>query len=111
MATLSVWRFETAGGAEGALDTLKELRRQELIQVHDAAVVAWDEGRKKPETKHLADMTGPGALGGAFWGLLFGLIFFVPLFGLAVGRRGAPSPATSRRSGSTRTSSSGSATR
>jgi len=88
MATLSVWRFETAGGAERALDTLKELRRQELIQVHDAAVVAWDEGRKKPKTKHLADMTGPGALGGAFWGLLFGLIFFVPLFGLAVGAAG-----------------------
>ena len=88
MATLSVWRVETAGGAEGALDTLKELRRQELIQVHDAAVVTWDKGRKKPKTKHLADMTGPGALGGAFWGLLFGLIFFVPLFGLAVGAAG-----------------------
>src|SRR2546429_1126472 len=60
MATLSVWRFATAAGAEGALDTLKELQRQELIQVHDAAVVTWEEGRKKPKTKHLADMTGPG---------------------------------------------------
>ena len=88
MATLSVWRFESAGGAEEALDTLKELQRQELIKVNDAAVVSWEEGRKKPKTKHLADMTGPGALGGAFWGLLFGLIFFVPLFGLAIGAAG-----------------------
>jgi uncharacterized membrane protein len=27
-------------------------------------------------------MTGAGALSGAFWGLLFGLIFFIPIFGL-----------------------------
>jgi uncharacterized membrane protein len=30
-------------------------------------------------------MTGMGALQGAFWGMLFGLISFVPFFGLAVG--------------------------
>jgi uncharacterized membrane protein len=30
-------------------------------------------------------VTGAGALGGGSWGFLFGLIFFVPLLGLAVG--------------------------
>jgi len=30
-------------------------------------------------------MAGAGALGSAFWGLLFGLQFFVPILGLAVG--------------------------
>jgi len=30
-------------------------------------------------------MTSAGALDGSFWGLLFGLIFFVPLLGMAVG--------------------------
>ena len=53
-----------------------------------ATLSVWRFETKKPKTKHLADMTGPGALGGAFWGLLFGLIFFVPLFGLAVGAAG-----------------------
>ncbi len=85
MATLSVWRFDTAEGAEGAVATLQDLQKQELIQLHDAATVTWEEGKKKPKTRHLADMTGEGALGGAFWGFLFGLIFFVPLLGMAVG--------------------------
>jgi uncharacterized membrane protein len=30
-------------------------------------------------------MVGAGALGGAFWGLLIGLIFLVPIFGLVHG--------------------------
>ncbi|HEY4279680.1 MAG TPA: DUF1269 domain-containing protein [Conexibacter sp.] len=85
MATLTVWRFPDAAGAESAVATLQDLQRQELIQLQDAATVSWEVGAKKPKTRHLADMTGQGALGGAFWGLLFGLIFFVPLLGLAVG--------------------------
>lgn len=85
MATLTVWRFDDADGAASAVAMLQELRKQELIQLHDAATVSWEEGKKKPKTRHLADMTGEGALGGAFWGLLFGLIFFVPLLGMAVG--------------------------
>jgi uncharacterized membrane protein len=85
MATLTVWRFETADGAENALATLERLQKEELIRVHDAAVVSWPEGRKKPRTRQLHNLAGAGALGGMFWGLLFGLIFFVPLLGAAVG--------------------------
>ncbi|HEY7196951.1 MAG TPA: DUF1269 domain-containing protein [Gaiellaceae bacterium] len=83
--TLSVWKFDTASGADDALSTLGDLQRQELIQVHDAAVVSWPEGKKKPKTRQAENLTGSGALGGAFWGLLFGLIFFVPLLGMALG--------------------------
>jgi uncharacterized membrane protein len=85
MATLTVWKFEDPDGAERVVEKLQQLQKQELIQLHDAAVVSWPADKKKPKTRHLADMTGAGALGGAFWGLLFGLIFFVPLLGLAVG--------------------------
>ncbi|MEU8926974.1 DUF1269 domain-containing protein [Kitasatospora sp. NPDC048545] len=88
MATLTVWRFPTATGADEALDTLKKLQRQELIKVQDGAVVAWPDGAKKPRTRHLSDMTGMGALGGAFWGFLLGLVFFVPVLGAAVGAAG-----------------------
>jgi uncharacterized membrane protein len=42
-------------------------------------------GKKKQETKHLADLTGAGALSGSFSGMLFGLIFFIPLLGLVAG--------------------------
>ena len=85
MATLTVWKFDTAGGAEQAEEILRGLSQQELITIHDAAAVSWEVGKKKPKTRQAASLTGAGAMGGAFWGLLFGLIFFVPLLGLAVG--------------------------
>jgi uncharacterized membrane protein len=85
MATLTVWKFDSPDGAERATETLADLQKQELIKVHDAAVVSWPEGRKKPKTRQLSGLAGAGALGGAFWGLLFGLLFFIPLLGMAVG--------------------------
>lgn len=85
MATLTVWKFPDEHGADKAIETLEQLQRQELIKVHDAAVVSWPPDKKKPRTRQLHNLAGAGALGGAFWGLLFGLIFFVPLFGLAIG--------------------------
>jgi uncharacterized membrane protein len=85
MATLTVWKFPTAGGAEEAIRTLERLQGEELIKVHDGAIVEWPADKKKPRTRQLHNLAGAGALGGAFWGLLFGLIFFVPFFGLAIG--------------------------
>src|SRR6476661_10592406 len=85
MATMTVWKFPTANGAAIAEETLKDLQRRELIQVHDAAIVTYPEGARKPKTRQLRSLTGAGALGGAFWGMLFGLLFFIPLLGLAVG--------------------------
>src|SRR6516165_12646221 len=85
MATLSAWKFADADGAENSEQILLGLQSQGLIVIHDAAVVSWPEGKKRPKTKQLNSLTGAGALGGSFWGLLFGLIFFVPLLGMAVG--------------------------
>ena len=42
-------------------------------------------GKKETKNKALADLTGAGALSGAFRGMWFGLIFFIPLFGLVAG--------------------------
>ena len=85
MATLTVWKFPSPLGAEQAEHTLEQLSKQELITIHDAAIVSFPEGAKKPKTRQLNNLTGAGALGGSFWGLLFGLIFFVPLLGMAIG--------------------------
>jgi uncharacterized membrane protein len=85
MATLTVFKFPDATGAERALDRVKSLQKQKLINLQDAAIVTWPEGKKKPETHHLVNMAGVGALDGAFWGMLFGLIFFVPILGAAIG--------------------------
>jgi uncharacterized membrane protein len=83
--TLTVWKFDTVGGALDAERRLLALQSTDLITVNDAAVVSWDIDKKKPKTRQLNSTTGTGALGGAFWGFLFGLIFFVPLIGIAVG--------------------------
>jgi len=85
MATFTVWKFDSAGGADDALNTLERLQKEELITLEDGAVVTWPEGKKKPKTRQLHSLAGAGALGGAFWGFLFGLLFFIPIFGLAVG--------------------------
>jgi uncharacterized membrane protein len=85
MATLTVWKFDSADGADHAVETLRNLVSEELITLHDAATVSWPADKKKPKTRQLSNLTGMGALGGSFWGLLFGLLFFVPLLGVAVG--------------------------
>jgi len=85
MATMTVWKFPTPEGADTAEETLKQLSKEGLITVHDAAIVTYPQGAKKPKTRQLNSMTGAGALGGAFWGMLFGLIFLVPLLGAAIG--------------------------
>jgi uncharacterized membrane protein len=85
MTTLTVWKFNTADGAQEVLDKLVPLQKEHIIQIIDAATVSWPEGKKKPKTKQAVNLAGLGALDGAFWGLLFGLIFFCPIFGIAIG--------------------------
>jgi uncharacterized membrane protein len=85
MATLTVWKFDSAEGADEASQTLQDLARENVVVLHDAATVTWEDGKKKPRTRQLASTTGAGALGGTFWGLLFGMIFFMPLLGAAIG--------------------------
>ena len=78
MATLTVLKFSTPEGAANMLEKIKGLQKMELIKLQDAAIVTWPQGQKAPKTKQLVDMAGMGAMQGAFWGMLFGLIFFVP---------------------------------
>jgi|SRR5665647_342130 uncharacterized membrane protein len=85
MTTLTVLKFETPEGATKALHLVQDLSKKQLITLHDAAIVTWPEGKKKPKTEQLHSLAGAGALSGAFWGMLFGLLFFVPIFGLVVG--------------------------
>lgn len=83
--TLTVWKFDSAEGADHAAATLERLAREQLLTLHDAAVVSWEPDGRKPKTRQLGRSAARNALGGSFWGLLFGMIFFVPLIGAAVG--------------------------
>ena len=48
MTTLTVWKFDSEGGARNALQVLERLQKQELIQIVDGAIVTWAPDRKKP---------------------------------------------------------------
>jgi len=85
MATVTVLKFSTAEGANNALTQVRDLQQKHLIKLHDAAIVTWPQGKKSPTTRQLVDLVGMGATSGMFWGMLLGLIFAVPLFGMAVG--------------------------
>ena len=84
IATLTVLKFDTPGGAQHTLEVIQNLSRMQLITLQDSAVVSWPVGKKKPKTEQ-SKVTGLGAMSGAFWGILFGLLFTVPIFGLVAG--------------------------
>ena len=84
MSDLYALAFKTDTGAAEMLDTIKSLQKQQLITVSDAAtVVRKPDGKVK--VKQAVDLVSAGALGGAFWGMLIGLLFWMPWLGLAVG--------------------------
>jgi len=85
MANLVVLKFDTPDGAEKGLELAQSLQKQQLLQILDAVTVTWPRGKKKPKTRQVGHIVATGALDGAFWGMLLGFIFFVPVLGMAVG--------------------------
>ena len=85
MAAVTVLKFGESDGAVKALSEIQSLQKDHLIKVHDAAIVTWPVGTKSPKTRQLVDLVAIGAMSGMFWGMLLGIIFLTPLFGMAVG--------------------------
>jgi uncharacterized membrane protein len=70
--------------AEKVRQELIQATKEHLVRLEDAVVVDVDEDGKVK--LHQATSTaGVGALGGAAWGGLIGLLFLAPLFGMAIG--------------------------
>jgi uncharacterized membrane protein len=87
MSDLVVLAFNTETGAEDMRLELVDLQKQKIITLEDAAVVVRKQDGKV-KVKQAQSLVGAGALGGAFWGMLIGLIFWVPWLGLAAGALG-----------------------
>jgi uncharacterized membrane protein len=85
MTTFTVWKFEDADGAEHALRLLKDAEDENLVDVLDHAVITWPEDSAQPHMRHKHDSTARGAAKGAFWGVLAGALFTVPVVGAAAG--------------------------
>src|SRR5437763_5070764 len=84
MADLFVLGFPTKEKAEAVLEVSRDLQKQELLDLEDAALV-WRTADGKIKMQQAYSPVAAGVAGGALWGLLFGLLFLMPVFGLAVG--------------------------
>ncbi len=84
MSSLIVVGFKDEFTADQVVLELRQLQREHLVDLEDAAIVIRNkEGKVK--IKQTQELTTAGALSGGFWGLLLGFIFLNPLLGWAVG--------------------------
>ncbi len=84
MAELVAIVYPDEGRAVEVMAKLKELSSQYLIDLEDAVFVTKNtEGKVKIHQS--VDLTGAGAVGGAFWGMLIGLLLFIPIGGMIIG--------------------------
>lgn len=87
MSDLVVVAFDTEDGAFKLRDAMASLQKQHIVALEDAAVVVRRQDGKV-KVKQAQSIVGAGALGGAFWGMLIGLLFWMPWLGLAAGALG-----------------------
>jgi uncharacterized membrane protein len=87
MSDLIVLAFDSEDGAAQLREKLLAMQKQHIIELADAAVVVRRQDGKV-KVKQLHSLVGAGAMGGAFWGMLIGLIFWMPWLGLAMGALG-----------------------
>ena len=83
MSNLVAIAYDDVDQAQEVMGTLGQLVKEHSLTLEDAVII---EHREDGKIKlHQPSMAGIGATGGALWGGLIGLIFFMPLLGLAVG--------------------------
>src|SRR5207342_487117 len=84
MSDLVVIAFPTEAKAEEVRQKLLAMQKEYLIELGDA-VVAVKDSNGNIKLNQLINTTAAGAVTGAFWGSLIGLIFLMPLVGAALG--------------------------
>jgi uncharacterized membrane protein len=83
MSDLVAIAYPDLGTARQVMSNIDEAQKARLITLEDAVIV---ESKADGKVKlHQPSLAGVGAAGGALWGGLIGLIFLVPLFGMAIG--------------------------
>ena len=84
MSELIVFAFPDEKGASEMDEAIHRLKKEELITLDDAAVVVRNHDGKV-KVKQAVNLVGTGTVGGAFWGMLIGLLFSMPWLGMAIG--------------------------
>jgi uncharacterized membrane protein len=90
--------FPSEEKAEQVRQKLLDMQREYLIELGDAVIVVKQpDGRIK--LNQLFNPTASGAVPGAFWGALIGMIFLMPLAGAAIGAASGALAGTVTRAG------------
>lgn len=84
MSELIVFAFPNEKGASEMDEAINRLKKEQLITLDDAAIVVRNHDGKV-KVKQAVNLVGTGTVGGAFWGMLIGLLFWMPWLGMAVG--------------------------
>jgi len=84
MSNLIVIGFDNEADAFEMRAALARMQAQYLIEMEDAVVVTRDT-KGKAQLHQPVNLTAAGAVSGAFWGTLIGMLFLNPLLGAAVG--------------------------
>ena len=87
MSDLVVIAVPTEAKAEEVRQKLLSMQKEYLLELGDA-VVAVKDNKGHIKLDLMINTTAAGAVGGAFWGALIGLIFLMPLAGAALGAAG-----------------------
>jgi uncharacterized membrane protein len=84
MSTLVAIAYPDADTAERVRADLVQATKEHLLQLEDAVIVE-HQPDGKIKLRQAMSTAGAGAVGGAAWGGLIGLLFLAPLFGMAIG--------------------------
>jgi uncharacterized membrane protein len=84
MSTLVAIAYPDGETAEKVRGELVAMAKEHLVTLEDAVVIE-HQTDGKIKLRQAMSLTGAGALGGAAWGGLIGLLFLAPLFGMAIG--------------------------
>lgn len=84
MSDLVFIAFDSEKKAEEVREKVLAMQKEYLIELGDA-VVAVKDSNGRIKLNQLINTTATGALSGAFWGTLIGLIFLNPLLGMGIG--------------------------
>ena len=84
MAELIVIGYDKPEEAEQARHALLGMAKEYLVDVADAVVAICDD-KHRIKLNQMVNLWSVGAAGGAFWGLLIGLLFLHPLLGVIAG--------------------------
>lgn len=83
--SLVVLEFDDQLAAQEMLTALMRMTNEGTLLLQDAVFVSKNDRGKVHVTQTTDASPGQAAWGGAFWGLLFGIVLFVPVVGMAIG--------------------------